>query len=331
MVDQTSDPVLAHLMRRVADRPKLASAAMNIDIDRDALASLPDSAFAWPEKRAFPIHDAGNTLLSRIYREGMAGVPVYVDNAIKQASEIFGVDESMFEHAKVAAAEESDDNFLLPQHRRLRVTEPAHVKVAEEKLRNEGKNLSVVSRALAASRLVEKAAFFGTDVRLDVYKMAGMTVTDTRTLLDWIEARCEAAAPTHKAGYQKLAAAVHAHPSQLADRNVQIKIAETIQELDEMAGLSRHYGRKLPDPMATVFNTEKRANWTMGNGVTLAGRFMPMERLAAYDANFYSDVLGPDIVREASDAGGAIDTSKLATILETLPVDMQRALSAQMR
>ena len=90
-------------------------------------------------------------------------------------------------------------------------------------------------------------------------------------------------------------------------------------------------GRKLLDPMATVFNTEKRANWTMGNGVTLAGRFMPMERLAAYDANFYSDVLGPDIVREASDAAGTLDPSKLATILETLPVDMQRALSAQMR
>lgn len=331
MVDQTSDPVLAHLMRRVADRPKLASAVMNVDVDRDALAALPDSAFAWPEKRAFPIHDANNTLLSRIYREGMPGVPEHVDHALKEASEIYGIDEDVFDRPKVAAAPESEDNFLLPQHRRLRVTEPAHVKVAEERLRVEGKNLSVVNRALAASRLVEKAAFHGVGVRAEIHKMAGRTVTDTRALIDWIEARREAAPIEHKDSYQKLASAVRARPSELADRNVQIKIAETLQELDGMAGLSRHYGRKLPDPMATVFNTEKRADWTLGNGVTLAGRFMPMERLAAYDANFYSDILGPDIVREASDASGQMDTAKLAMILETLPVDMQRALSAHMR
>lgn len=318
-------------MRRVADRPKLASAVMNVEVDRAALDALPDSAFAWPEKRAFPIHDAGNTILSRIYREGMPNVPSHVDQALKEASEVYRVDEDLFARPKVAAAAEPEDNFLLPEHRRLRVTEASHVKTAEQKLRDEGKNLSVVNRALAASRLVEKAAFYGTDVRPEVYKMAGMTVTDTRALVDWIEARCEAAAPEHKAGYQKLAAVVHAHPSQLVDRNVQIKVAETLQELDEMAGLTRHYGRKLLDPMATVFNTDKRANWTLGNGVTLAGRFMPMERLAAYDANFYSDILGPDIVREASDAAGQMDPTKLATILETLPVDMQRVLSAQMR
>lgn len=318
-------------MRRVGDRPKLASAVMNVDVDREALAALPDTAFAWPEKRAFPIHDAGNTLLSRIYREGMPGVPAHVDQALKEASEVYRIDESAFARPKVAAAEEPDDNFLLPEHRRLRVTSADHVKTAEAKLRAEGKGLSVVNRTLAAARLVEKAAFHGVDVRSDIHKMAGMTVTDPRVLVDWIEARRAAAPIGHKDGYQKLANAVRARPSELAHRETQVKIAETLQELDEMAGLSRHYGRKLPDPMMTVFNTEKRADWTHGGGVTLAGRFMPMERLAAYDASFYSDVLGPDIVREASDASGQMDPTKLAMILETLPVDMQRVLSAQMR
>lgn len=320
---------MAHLMRRVADRPKLAAAAMDVDVDRDALAALPDSAFAWPEKRAFPIHDAGHALLSRIYREGAVNVPAHVDAALKQASEVYGIDDAVFERPKIAAAVESDDVFLLPQHRRLRVTEAAHVKVAEDKLTVEGKNLSVTSRALAASRLVQKAASFGVSVGEQVLKMAGMVATDTREAAAWIEARAEAAPPLHKGSYLKLAAAVHGLPDTLTDRTTQVKLAEAIQELDEVAGLSRHYNRKLPDPLNTVFNTSKTASF--GSGVTLAGRHVPLERLASYDANFYSDILGPDIVREASDATGQMDPTKLATILETLPVDMQRAVSAQMR
>lgn len=327
VVDQTSDPVLAHLVRRVADRPKLAAAAMNIDVDRDELAALPDSAFAWSEKRAFPVHSAEHTLLSRIYRENTPGVPAYVDQALKEASAVFELDEDVFARPKVAAAEEPEGAFLLPQHRRLRVTDASHVKTAEEKLRTEGGNLSVVNRALAASRLVEKAAFFGVSIRPEIQKMAGMTVTDTHELADWLGARCEAAPVEFKDSYQKLANAVRGLAPELRDRDTQIKLAETIQELDELAGLTRHYGRKLPDPLFTVFNTQKVA----GNGVNLAGRFVPIERVAAYDATFYSDVLGPDIVREASDASGRMDPMRLAAVLETLPVDMQRALSAQMR
>lgn len=318
---------MAHLMRRVADRPKLAAAAKDIDVDREKLATLPDTAFAWPEKRAFPIHDAEHTLLSRVYREGLPGVPAHVDEALKEASEMYSVDESVFARPKVAAAPEPDDNFLLPDIRRLRVTEASHVKEAEERLRTEGGKLSVVHRALAASRLVEKAAFFGVRVRPEVQKMAGMTMTNTRELADWLEARREAAPVEHKDGYQKLAMAVRRLPHVLHDREQQVKLAEAIQELDELAGLTRHYDRRLPDPLMTVFNTQKVA----GMGVTLAGRFMPIERIASYEPSFYSDVLGPDIVREASDATGHMDPSKLAQILETLPVDMQRALSAQMR
>lgn len=328
MVDQTSDPVLAHLLRRVADRPKLAAAVMEVEVDRDTLAALPDSAFAWPEKRAYPIHTAEQALLSRVYREGVTGVPAYVDTALKQASDVYGLDESVFASTKTAApVEEAADAFLLPTHRRLRVTEAAHVKIAEETLRTEGARLSVTNRAHAAARLVKKAADHGVGLRVETLKMAGMTVTDTAQLSDWVEARMAAASPLHKQGYQKLAGTIKQLPAELRDRTLQVKVAETLYELDELAGLTHHYGRTLPDPLNTVFNTTKAA----GAGVTLAGRFVPMERLAFYDASFYSDALGPDIVREASDVSGQLDPAKLAAVLETLPVDMQRALSAQMR
>lgn len=318
---------MAHLMRRVADRPKLAAAIADVDVRREELAGLPDHAFAWPEKRAYPIHSADHTLLSMVYREDAEAVPAYVDRSLKEACEMYGLDVSLLARPKVAVAAEPDDAFLLPQHRRLRVTDASHVKVAEEKLRTEGSRLGVVSRSLAASRLVEKAAFYGVSLRPETQQMAGNVVTDTRTMADWLEARREAAPVEYKDSYQKLAAAVRRLPAEFRDRAQQVKLAEAIHDLDGQAGLDVHYGKRLPDPTLTVFNTTK----TAGAGVTLAGQFMPLERLAAYDSSFFSDALGPDFVREASDAAGHMDPVRLAAVLETLPADMQRVLAAQMR
>lgn len=327
VVDQFSDPVMAHLVRRVSDRPKLAAAIQDFDVDRDEQDTLPASAFAWSEKRAFPIHSREHAMLSRVYREGVPHVPAHVDRALKEACEVYGVDDDLYARPKVAAVVESSDAFLLPDIRRIRVTEASHVKLAEEKLRNEGKNLSIEHRALASRRLVEKAAFYGVNVRDEIRKMAGLTVTDRQPLVDWLDARREAAPIEHKDGYQKLANAAKRMPMEMRDRQEQIKLAEAIGEMDELSGLDRYYDRKLPDPLMTVFNSSKVA----GQGVTLAGRFLPIERVASYPSTFYSDILGPDIVREASDTSGHMDHQRLAMVLETLPVDMQRMLSAQMR
>jgi hypothetical protein len=327
VVDQFSDPVMAHLVRRVADRPKLAAVLGDFDVDAAEREGLPNSAFAWPEKRAFPIHSREHAMLSRIYRENLPDIPAHVDRALKEACEVYQVDDELYARPKVAAAPIPDDEYLLPDIRRLRVVDAEGVKTAAERLRNEGQKLSVAHRALASHRLVEKAAFHGVKVRPEIHKMAGMVATARQPLVDWLEARREAAPVQHKDGYQKLANMAKRLPDELRDREQQVKLAEAIDELDALSGLDRYYDRKLPDPLMTVFNTEKIA----GPGVTLAGRFVPMARVAAYPSTFYSDVLGPDIVREASDGTGGMDPVRLAAVLETLPVDMQRLLSTHMR
>jgi hypothetical protein len=327
VVDQFSDPVMAHLVRRVTNRPKLAAAVSEIDVDRNEANALPDSAFAWPEKRAFPVHSREHTMLSRVYREDATGVPAYVDKALKEACDVYGIDEGLYTRDKVASAPLSPEAYLLPDLRRLRVTEKGHVKEAEDKLRNEGSKLTIEHQALASRRLVEKAAFYGTGVSVDTYKTAGMTVTDKGPLVDWLEARREAAPELHKDGYQKLANAAKKMPAESRDRAEQIKLAEAIGDLDAMSGLDRYYNRKLPNPLMTVFNSAKIA----GAGVNLAGKFVPVEHLAALGPAFFSDVLGPDIVREASDMSGQMDPHKLAQVIDTLPADMKRVLAQNMR
>lgn len=325
VIDQFHDPVLGTLAKIASDRPRLASAMMSFDVDPSELDSLPDDAFAWPEKRAYPVHSREHATLSRAYRDGVGGkVPAHVDAAIKEALDVYGVDEALFARAKVASAPPPDDasDYLLPDIRRLRVTEAGHVKIAADRLVQQGDRLSPGHRVLAGARLVKKAAFFGVRVSDEVRKMAGLVATSTPILADWLDARGQATSAEFRDGYTKLASEVRRMPDELRDRGIQARLASAIEELDELSSLDRQWGRRLPDPHASVFNTTKVA----GPGVTLAGRFIPMERMAAYPTSFYADALGPDIVREATDAGGQLDVEKLSAVLGTLPVDMQRVL-----
>lgn len=329
IIDAFHDPVMAHLMRLVEGRPKLASAVMEVDIDASEVNSLPDSAFAWPEKRAFALHSREHAILSRAYLDAAGDVPAYVRASVKEALDVYGVDESLFEAPvrAVKVAQDDSDDYLLPHIKRLRVKSASDVQAAEQRLRYEGRSLSPGSRTLASARLVEKAAFHGVRVSDETRKMAGLVVTSTRTLADWLEARAEAAPEEHQGGFRKLASEVLRQGPELRDRAVQEKIAASLEVLDEMAGLDQHWGKKLPDPAASVWNTDKVAS----AGMSLGGRFIPMERLAAYPTSFYSDALGPDLAREISGVGDSVDLAKLAAVLPTLPMDLQSHLARYIR
>jgi hypothetical protein len=328
IVDQFRDPTFAVLVNLTKDRPALEEQIKEAEVNEQELEALPDSAFAWPEKRAFPIHSREHTIMSRVYREKTPAVPSYVDQAIKEACDIYGVDEALFARPKTAAAAVDPEDYLLPDIKRLPVRSAEQVKKAEAVLLDCYKKLSVERRAQACRRLMDKAAAYDVKLHPLMLKLAGFTVSSTDTMRSWLEARQHIAKEaSHKDAFGRLVTAVRALPAEMRDRETLIKVAEAIGELDRAAGLEKEYDRRLPDPMQTVFNTEKVA----AQGVDLAGKFIPLTRLASYDAQFYNDVLGDDLVREAADGRGGVDPHKLATILETLPRDMKVVLAKQMR
>jgi hypothetical protein len=219
VIDQFHDPVLGTLVKIASDRPRLASAVMSFDVDPSESERLPDHAFAWPEKRAYPVHSREHAMLSRAYRDGVGGrVPAHVDATIKEALDVYGVDEAVFAQTKVASAPPVDDasDYLLPDIRRLRVTESGHVKAAADRLIQQGDRLSPGHRVLAGSRLVEKAAFFGVRVGDEVRRMAGLVATSTPVLADWLEARGQATSAEFRDGYDKLASEVRRMPDELS-------------------------------------------------------------------------------------------------------------------
>jgi hypothetical protein len=323
--DQYSDPGFTKL----ASVPGLSSYASDFGAAFEAPPVHAD-AYAWKEAGAFPVHTPEDAVFSLFYSVKQARVvPVEVLETIKQAVAAYGFDadgmiEELMQEPQVKEA--SEDEFLLPRQRRLRVKTAADLDNAIYALQNGHRNLDVNSLMLASVRLVKKAAAMKMpSERLPafIYKYAGLVESDPAVLADWLEARAQAA-PTldHRAKFDKIAQLVISSPRQ-TDRGELVKIAQLIGEVDEEAGLHALYGRQLLDPVLSVFNTEKIAQ----SGVNLGGE-QPVHThsLMGVEPEVFGDVLGEDFLEQVTDESGQLDPQLLAAVLETLPIDMKQQL-----
>jgi NTP pyrophosphatase (non-canonical NTP hydrolase) len=156
--------------------------------------------------------------------------------------------------------------------------------------------------------------------------MAGMTVCTTKTAMDWIAARSAATKePMFQEAYEKLASALNGRGEEIHDRNELIELVQVIADLDKRASIDHLYDKRLPDPLQTVFNSDKLAE----EMVDVAGRSISLAKLAQMPATFWGDIVGDDMVREFSDKTGAVDSNRLRDVLQTLPLDLKIVLRHQ--
>jgi hypothetical protein len=323
--DQFHDPAYSLLYNLLQENPQAADFVKSASLDEEKVAELPDSAFAWPERRMFPVDTPENTVISQLYREKCAAVPAEVDVNLRKAIAVYGVN-AVLERQKVAAAPEpiSEDDWILPSQHRLRVKTAEDVKVAERLMLEQYPRLNIHDRAEGFINLVKKARDFGVSLEPATHRMAGMTVCTTKVAQDFIEARrCATKDPLFQQAYQKLAASFP--PGEISDRDELIAAADAVTKLDKLAGLEPLYDKKLPDPIRTVFNTEKLAE----ESLDIAGRAIPLSKLAAMPASFWTDVVGPEMTKEITDKTGAVDSTKLAQVVPTLPLDLKIILKNQ--
>jgi len=326
IIDQFSDPSFRKLAQIIRRYPELQEHIKTAEMDPEANEKRADTAFADPIGRQFPIDTPAHAVLSRMYMEKQAGVdPEFVARCDK-ALDLYGVEVDLTE--KVAAAPEfNEDDYLLPEIRRMVVRTPEDVKLASDIICQNQRSLDLESRAQACTRLAKKAADLSVRLPALVLKYAGTTMCDTNILRDWLGARAEATIdPAINFGYQKLAEETLRFPRLCGDRDELIKVAAAIAELDEAAGLGQHYDRRLLDPLQTVFNTEKVAD----DLLDLAGKQVTTEQLLSIPTEIYRDTFGEDLAGEFIDDSGEVDPEQLRVILPTVPYDLQQALAAQM-
>ena len=325
LVDQSRDPGYSHLRVLVEKYPNLRDFCKQASLDTDELSALPDSAFADSSNRTYPIHTKEHAALSIGYRKLAYHTPELTDERLEKAAEVYSLPTNLFEEASIKIA--SEEFWLLPSEKRFRITSDDDVKLAEQVLTEKYACLSVDQRAEAFGRLGEVAEKRGVALSPSTKKLAGFTMTSTKVLRDWLDARKSAS--TNGAvceAYDKIASA-YTKAEYIQDRYTQIKLAQTIHDLDKRAELTKFYGTKLPDPLQTVFNTTK----TAGSQVPIGTGFsIDRDKLATIPLSFWSDVLGPDVVREISPDGQNVDVGQLSVILGTMPAEILATVQKQL-
>lgn len=329
LCDQYTDPAYALLYHLLQERPDAADFVKSAELDDQRVNELPDSMFAWPARRLFPIDTPENTVLSTMYREKCAAVPTEVDDRLQKARDIYNVNPVLGKRQVKTASQTEDtvrEHVLLPAHGRLRVRTPDDVKVAEELLLAQYPRLSIEDRAEGFTNLVKVAQEMKVPLKPATMRMAGMTVCTTKVAQDFIEARrCATKEPLFQRAYEKLASAMSGRGEQIRNRDELVALCDAVAQLDKRAGLESFYDKHLPDPIRTVFNTEKVAE----ESVDLAGRSVALSKLASMPDTFWEDVIGLDLSRELMDKTGAVDLEKVRQIIPTLPLDLKLVLKNQ--
>lgn len=324
IVDQyNGDPVYAHLHVLTRNFP-LAREMLktaSFETTKHAVEDLPSTAFAWEDERRFPIHTREDALASIFYRSKLGStVPAHVDTKLATAQEIYKLDISMFSAMKTAS---ENIEYALPEEKRLPLMGAAQIKVAEEVLHRDGHYLSLEKRADAYSRLYQAAKRCSVTLTPISMKFAGATISNTSTLRDWLEAR-SGVAPTEvqKEAYTKLADATRKMPEFIASRKDLVKVAATIAQIDKQAGIDKHYGRKLPDPLLTVFNTEKVAE----EMADVAGLPVPVSTLMSLPPQLWDQIDAAEIGAVAQSG----DPIQFQQVFATLPLDAKMVLREQL-
>lgn len=311
------DPTLTRLLAALDDRPRALEAIKHASFDAETAESLPSSAFAWDGERRFPIHTREDTIASIAYRSKYAGaVPAFVDERLDDAAEAYGIDPDLFTPAtpqtKVAAA---PVEYALPDEERLPLGDGLQVKVAAEVLMRDGHTLPLADRVLAFAKVAAAAAAHGERVHPDVGAYAALNACNTQMLRDRIGAR---AATTKvammKTAFDQLDLALMDLPPVIYDKGVLLKLAARLEDLDERAEITEHYGRKIFDPMKTVFN----------GGEKIAAFGSEAEQMRALPPEIWEQVDAPEM------AALRDNPEEFAKVYDTLPLDIKTVLRRQM-
>ena len=321
VVDQNTDTTFATLRSLLTTYPALSEHVKTAQVGEHVRDSLPTAAFADQSNRMFPVHTPADAILSKAYATKVANLADSVSAQIDTALDMYGVSSDIFSTPKIAHVEEEQPQYLVESQQKLAFYSNTPIAKGEEALIRNQSKLSSKSLTDGALKLVKEASRRGVNVSNWTLKYAGLVQCDTLEARDLLETRAHKASDYNiKQAYNKLAHVTTNIDGSLG-RDDLIKLANTIGELDNLAGFNKYYGRTLPDPISTVFNTKT----AMQPMLDLAGTSVPVEKLLSIPAETYGDILGSDIVEEISKDGEILPDS-LTEILDTLPVDMKKSL-----
>lgn len=326
ILDIYHDAAHAHLRHLVARHPGVEPILKTAEFEDDP-SDLPGTAFAWPTQRRYPIHTAAHAVVSHLYVGANPQAPAFVRGKVAEALEAYGVPQEALVRVTEKVAE-SDEDFLFPESHTYPVRGPREVKMAEARLLEQADRLALPARVAAFHKLAQAAERHGVTLQPAAQAWGMSALANPGVVLDGLAARAHLAKTAEvRDAYERAATALRQEPTALRSFDARVKLASLLLKLDKTAGVDAHYGRKIPDPLHTVFNTPMKVSAQM---IDIGGGAYDLQDLVAFPPDFYADSLGPEVVREIA-PGGQMDAAKLAAVLPTLPMELKRVLGETLR
>lgn len=324
------DAAHARLRYLAKARPGVAEFIKTAEFE-DSGEALPDTAFAWPARRLYPIHTPEHAVVSKLYLDANPQAPTYAKLAMEEALKAYGVPTTVFTPVQEKTASDPGQ-FLFPHLRTYPVRSAAEVKTAEdrllEQLRASPKLLPLEERTRVFNKLAAAAEEHGVTLNPQSQAWGLWALSDPVTVLDGLTARAHLAKHAEeREAYLETARAFRQNPRSLRDHGTRQKLATVLYELDKRAGLVELYGKRLNDPFETVFNHAVKQGAQL---VDLGGDAYSLDVLMGLPATFWRDALGPEFVSEIA-PGGQVSPETLAAVLPTLPAPMMAPLAQALR
>lgn len=329
-VDFYNDPARARLGAMLNSVPGAQMLLKTAHLE-DNLDALAKTAFADQQNRKFPLHTPVQAIVSYLYAKyANANVHGDVLEAIDDALTAYGIDRNALRVVQVKQASYSEEECLFPQEQAYPIRNAQEVKMAEERLLPQAGQLLPMTRHRVFNKLAQAADLHGVKLANASMAYAGRAGTDTQLVLGALVQRImtKSASPEAEKYHQALAEvhdAIQARPREMRNPNTQAKVAALMLKADKTLGFETLYGPDMLDPLSAVYSATKVA---ASDAVPMGRYQVPMSSLAALPASFYSDALGPDFL---GDRPGAPDPEEIASILATLPADMQDSFAAQLK
>ena len=326
ILDIYHDTAHAHLRYLVTRRPGVEPLIKEAEFEDDP-SGLPDTAFAWGTQRRYPIHTPEHAIVSSLYADANPQAPAHVRAKIAEALRAYDVPQTALAVAAEKVAE-SDDDYIFNAPRSYPVRNQREVKLAEQRLLDQADRLTLPAKAAAFHKLAQAAERHGVELQPAAQAWGMAALSDPGKVLDGLAARAYLAKTGEaKTTYQEMAAALRRQPIALRSFEARVKTASLLMKVDAAAGLEGAYGKRIPDPLHTVFNEPMKLGSQM---IPIGGTAYDVMDLIGLPAEFYAQALGPEVVGEIA-PGGQVDPARLGAVLPTLPEDMKRVLGESLR
>jgi hypothetical protein len=331
-------------LTKLAKRYNFPDFVKSADMDSTMNPStpVPITAYADPVRKKFACQSAPATWLSAIYFheksaeyhpkdqkricerfEQMADYfairPAY-DSVVKRAKELQGSDQ--LPDSSYAYVWQSDDGA---KERYYPLTSPLQVKSAAEWLYDNRDRMPFAHRNTIGNKILEKAARYGAslgDKLTDfVEKQAGQGIPDPPELYTMLERRSALAkSQEHRDAIMKLASAIRNTPHVALQPPELVKLATTVDIIDNAIGLRGKYTSLLPRPEDVIFKvTYTKAAADMSSLCAMqTGNIYDKGQLSKLAREDVEGLFGTDFANEVC-TGLEVDVEKIAEIAATLP------------